>query len=62
MRFAFHIMQPGNHAECGPDCAVTGDLCCGGQVRGVCSECDGAATDPAEADAEHKARSEWALR
>jgi hypothetical protein len=36
-----HPNVAGDHRECGPDCVVTGDLCCGG--KGTCSECD--ATD-----------------
>lgn len=35
-----HELVPGRHIECGPDCAVTGDMCCGGHVVGVCHDCD----------------------
>lgn len=32
-----HPFVPGDHRECGPDCAITGDKCCGGVV--VCDTC-----------------------
>lgn len=35
-----HPLVAGNHSECGPDCCVTGDLCCGGHVEGACPTCD----------------------
>lgn len=32
-----HPFVAGDHRECGPDCAITGDLCCGGPE--ICATC-----------------------
>lgn len=34
-----HVNVPGDHSECGPDCAITGDACCGGFFGGTCPMC-----------------------
>lgn len=35
-----HVPVEGDHKDCGPNCTITGDMCCGGHVPEQCKLCD----------------------